>query len=79
MGWDISERGFRIVLSPEVPDVIQRYLARDVDAFLGDLGLSRSDIGAWILHPGGPKVLRATAAALELREGALDFSWECLP
>ena len=78
MGWDISERGFRIVLSPEVPQMVERYLARDVDAFLGDNGLTRADIGAWILHPGGPKVLDATAAALNVPEGALDVSWECL-
>jgi alkylresorcinol/alkylpyrone synthase len=39
MGWEISERGFRIVLSGDVPEVVGRYLPRDVDAFLGDHGL----------------------------------------
>jgi alkylresorcinol/alkylpyrone synthase len=78
MGWDISEKGFRIVLSPEVPQMVERYLARDVDEFLGEMGLARTDIGAWILHPGGPKVLQATMAALALPDGALDISWECL-
>ena len=78
MGWDISEKGFRIVLSREVPEVVEEHLAADVDAFLGDRGLSRSDIGAWVLHTGGPRVLEATAAALELEEGALSASWDCL-
>ncbi len=78
MGWDISEKGFRIVLSPDVPLMVERHLASDVDAFLADMGLARPDIGCWILHPGGPKVLEATAAALSLPEGALDISWECL-
>ncbi|HLK18261.1 MAG TPA: 3-oxoacyl-[acyl-carrier-protein] synthase III C-terminal domain-containing protein [Bryobacteraceae bacterium] len=78
MGWDISEKGFRIVLSREVPEVVQDHLASDVDAFLEEEGLSRSDIGSWVLHTGGPRVLEATAKALALPEGALDASWECL-
>jgi alkylresorcinol/alkylpyrone synthase len=78
MGWDISEKGFRIVLSREVPEVVHDHLASDVDAFLEDEGLSRSDIGSWILHTGGPRVLEATATALELEEDALAASWDCL-
>ena len=34
MGWDISEKGFRIVLSREVPDVVREHLGPDVDALL---------------------------------------------
>ncbi len=78
MGWDISEKGFRIVLSREVPLVVEQFLAADVDAFLGAEGLSRADIGGWILHTGGPRILEATAEALQLPEGALDASWACL-
>lgn len=78
MGWDISEKGFRIVLSREVPEVVQSHLASDVDAFLEEQGLTRADIGTWVLHTGGPRVLEATQAALGLPDGALDASWECL-
>jgi alkylresorcinol/alkylpyrone synthase len=78
MGWDISEKGFRIVLSREVPEVVHDHLASDVDAFLEDEGLTRADIGSWILHTGGPRVLEATATALNLPEDALAASWECL-
>jgi alkylresorcinol/alkylpyrone synthase len=78
MGWDISEKGFRIVLSREVPEVVEKHLASDVDAFLQDQGLARADIGSWILHTGGPRVLEATAAALDLPEDALAASWACL-
>jgi alkylresorcinol/alkylpyrone synthase len=78
MGWDISEKGFQIVLSPELPALIVEHLGHDVDEFLGDHGLTRKDIGRWILHTGGPKILEATAKALELPKQALDASWECL-
>lgn len=78
MGWDISEKGFRIVLSREVPEVVEQNLAGDVDAFLASEGLSRADIGSWVLHTGGPRVLEATSAALQLAPDALDASWACL-
>jgi len=78
MGWDISEKGFEIVLSPQVPDMVRKHLARDVDAFLTDYDLDRGDIDTWIMHTGGPSVLEATADALGLGDGALEVSWECL-
>lgn len=78
MGWKITEKGFRIVLSPEVPVLIREHLGHDVDAFLADQGLKRNDLKSWVLHTGGPKVLEATAAALGLHDGQLDASWECL-
>ncbi len=78
MGWKISEKGFRIELSADVPMVIHEHLKEDVDAFLFDCGLSRGDIGSWIIHTGGPKILEAVASSLELPEGALEASWECL-
>jgi alkylresorcinol/alkylpyrone synthase len=78
MGWDISGKGFRIVLSREVPEVVEKHLAADVDAFLADSGLTRADIGSFILHTGGPRVLEATESALALPPGALDASWDCL-
>jgi alkylresorcinol/alkylpyrone synthase len=78
MGWDIADSGFRIVLSAEVPQVVERFLARDVDAFLADQGLARADVGSWVCHPGGPKVLEAMQAALGLPRDALELTWRSL-
>jgi alkylresorcinol/alkylpyrone synthase len=78
MGWDIGERGFRIVLSKEVPNMVYRHLAGDIDTFLADHDLRRTDIGAWVMHTGGPAILTATENALDLPDGALDASWDCL-
>jgi len=78
MGWNVSERGFRIVLSVEVPKLIRDNLGHDVDSFLADNGHQRSDLRSWVLHTGGPKILEATADALDLHNGELDPSWECL-
>jgi alkylresorcinol/alkylpyrone synthase len=78
MGWAISETGFRIVLSREVPNLVRENLAKDLDEFLAQRGLTRADIGSWALHTGGPKILEATAEALGLKNGELDVSWQCL-
>ncbi len=42
MGWDISEKGFRIVLSREVPEVVREHLGPDVDALLAEHGFKRA-------------------------------------
>ena len=78
MGWDIRDTGFRIVLSPDVPKVVLENLKGDVDKFLACHSLTLADIGSWIFHSGGPKVLEATEAALSLPEGALALSWKSL-
>ncbi|HZI97093.1 MAG TPA: hypothetical protein VFD41_06165, partial [Actinomycetales bacterium] len=78
MGWDIGGSGFRIVLSASVADVVEEHLGQDVTGFLGDHDLKVDDIGPWVAHPGGPKVLHAMARSLGLRPGALDRTWRSL-
>jgi alkylresorcinol/alkylpyrone synthase len=78
MGWDISESGFKIVLSADVPLVARDKLRPDVDAFLAGHGLARADIASWVCHPGGPKVLEAMEESLDLPEGALEVTWRSL-
>ena len=78
MGWDIRDTGFRIVLSPDVPKVVLENLKGDVDAFLESQSLTLPQIGSWIFHSGGPKVLEATETALSLSKDALALSWKSL-
>jgi alkylresorcinol/alkylpyrone synthase len=78
MGWDISEKGFQVVLSAAVPEVVREHLRPDVDKFLGDNGLTRDDIASWVAHPGGPRVLEAMESALQLPPEALAVTWRSL-
>ena len=78
MGWDVRSSGFQIVLSADVPKVVEEHLRDDVDRFLADHGLDRGAIASWVCHPGGPKVLEAMARAMEAPEGALDLTWKSL-
>ncbi len=78
MGWDIVDSGFKVILSPRVPDVVEQNLGADVDGFLAEQGLERGAIRHWIAHTGGPKVLRAIESALSLPCDALERSWRSL-
>ena len=78
MGWDIGTQGFEIVLGPEVPTVVEQYLGDDVTEFLGAHGLNITDVGAWVSHPGGPKVIEAITATLGLPDNALELTWRSL-
>lgn len=78
MGWDIDASGFRLVLAPDVPKVVSQYLGDDVTGFLGGHGLAVDDIGAWVSHPGGPKVIEAITDTLGLPDDALELTWRSL-
>ena len=78
MGWSIGDLGFKIVLSPEVPKVVEEHLLGDVQGFLADNNLQQSDISSYIFHSGGPKVLEAMQTSLNLPKDALAPSWKSL-
>ncbi len=78
MGWDIGEKGFTLVLSPEVPAIIRKNLPVDLGRFLTANGLSREQITSWVLHTGGPKVLEAMADAAGVTQEECALSWQSL-
>jgi alkylresorcinol/alkylpyrone synthase len=78
MGWDVVDRGFRVVLSTDVPAIARERVPPLVRSFLDEHGLSVSDIAAWVTHPGGPKVMDALEEGLSLDRGTLDPSREVL-
>ncbi len=78
MGFDIVDDGFKVVLSAEVPDIVTRFVPGVVDALLDRACRRRSDLSFFISHPGGPKVLKAMAAALEISDDDLGLSYASL-
>jgi alkylresorcinol/alkylpyrone synthase len=74
MGWDVSSNGLGLVLSKDVPKMVDDYLGEEVARFLADHGLSTVDISTWICHPGGPKVLDSIENAIGLPPEALAHS-----
>lgn len=78
MGWDVRSTGLRIVLGAEVPDLVRDNVGADVVAFLAEHGLTVADIGWWVCHPGGPKVIDALAESLGVPLEALALTTESL-
>jgi alkylresorcinol/alkylpyrone synthase len=78
MGWDVGAGGLKIVLDGGVPDVVRTHLGGDVQRFLADHGLTSHDIGWYVAHPGGPKVLEALEEALGVDRDALSLTWDSL-
>lgn len=78
LGWRLGSEGFRIVLTADLADVVERRLAGSVSSFLAGHGLTADDITTWICHPGGPKVIDAVRKCLKLPESAVATSRQSL-
>lgn len=78
MGWDVSERGLKIILNKNVPDVTRDHLAPAIEQFLKDNGVHRNELSQILAHPGGPKVLLALETIMDLPEKSLKHSWSSL-
>jgi alkylresorcinol/alkylpyrone synthase len=78
MGFELKESGFHIVLSKDVPQLIRDRIGELVTAFLDRQGLDRQQIAAFVLHPGGQKLLGYIEEELGLRRQQTQFSWDVL-
>ncbi|MDH6577436.1 3-oxoacyl-[acyl-carrier-protein] synthase III C-terminal domain-containing protein [Kitasatospora sp. MAP5-34] len=74
LGWHIGDTGFRIVLGPELPELVRLHLGEEVRSFLAEHDLKPPDVTAWVCHPGGPKVLDAVQETLGLDANALQLT-----
>ena len=78
MGWDVGAGGLKIVLDAQVPAIVQQYLGQDIRSFLAAHSLQVDDVGAWVSHSGGPKVIEAIEAELGLAGDPLELTWRSL-
>ena len=78
LGWRVGEDSFRIVLLPELVDIVERHIGGTVTSFLAEHDLTVNDITTWMIHPGGPKVINAVRTGLKLPESAVEPSRRAL-
>jgi predicted naringenin-chalcone synthase len=72
MTWDVTDLGFRMSLSPKVPDVLAVHLLPAVTELLRRNGVG--SVAGWAVHPGGPRILETVEDVLGLPSDALDAS-----
>ena len=78
MGFDLRDTGFHIVLSKDVPELIRERVKDLAEGFLARQGLRREDISAFLLHPGGQKLLSFMQEELGLSRADTEISWDIL-
>jgi predicted naringenin-chalcone synthase len=74
MTWEVTDLGFRMGLSAQVPNVLSLHVRKLVDDLLARHGLTIGEIDGWAVHPGGPKILDVVEQELGLPADALDAS-----
>jgi len=72
MGWSVDPLGFGVILRRTVPEFVSSELKPALAQILSRMCLSLADIGRFICHPGGAKVVNAIETALALDQGTLD-------
>nr|HEV7955336.1 3-oxoacyl-[acyl-carrier-protein] synthase III C-terminal domain-containing protein [Candidatus Acidoferrales bacterium] len=78
MGFDLKEGGLHIVLSKDVPQLIRDKIKGLVEGFLASYGLQQDDMAAFVLHPGGQKLLLFIEEELGLPRAMTQYSWDVL-
>jgi alkylresorcinol/alkylpyrone synthase len=78
MGWDVTNSGFKVLLSADIAGLAQSEVRPSMEDFLRRHDLTITDIDHWLVHPGGPRVIQALADGLGLPNEALALSWETL-
>jgi len=76
LGYELRDGGLRVVLSRELPHVVEQHLQSAVASFLAGAGLTINDIDLVAAHPGGPRIFDAVERALGLAPKMLDVSRE---
>ena len=74
LGWRLGVDGFRIILTADLAEVVERCLSSSVSGFLAEHELAVDDVGSWVCHPGGPKVIDAIQQSLKLPDSAVRLS-----
>jgi predicted naringenin-chalcone synthase len=74
MTWDVTDAGFRMGLSPKVPQVLSRHVRALVEKLLAGHGRTLAEVDGWAVHPGGPRILNVVERELDLPPAALATS-----
>lgn len=78
MGWDIVSSGFQIVLSGDVPKIVEERVRPNIAEFLANNKMTLANIDFMVSHPGGPKVLDKLSEITNRPSQDFKHSWNSL-
>ncbi len=78
MEWDISESGFLMTLSMNIPDIIRKEIKSITDKLLEKIQLRIDEIDFFAIHPGGRRILEVIQQELGFPEDKNQFSMNIL-
>lgn len=78
LGFDLTDRGFYPVLRRELVARLVPAAGAAVQELLARNCLGAGDIGAWLLHPGGARILCELEAGLGLEREKTRWSWDSM-
>jgi predicted naringenin-chalcone synthase len=78
MTWDVTDLGFRMGLSPKVPEVLSRHVRPVVGELLAAHDLAVADVSGWAIHPGGRRIVEVVAEQLDLPATLVTPSYDVL-
>ncbi len=78
MEWDISESGFLMTLSVNIPSIIKKEIKGLTDKLLDKIQLGLDEIDYYAIHPGGRRILEVIREELGFEEVQNRFAYHVL-
>ncbi|MEZ0539229.1 type III polyketide synthase [Fibrella arboris] len=78
MAWHVTDYGFEMTLTSEVPSFIQQGIGQMLSRLLERSGLTIGDIGTYALHPGGRRILEVIEGQLGLDQTDNRYAYQVL-
>src|SRR6058998_145918 len=78
MGWEVNDRGLKVLFSRDIPSIVRKCLLPSLEAFLHEQGVPMNSIRHVVAHPGGAKVIEAYEETLGLASEQMNHPREVL-
>src|SRR5688572_13025114 len=78
LGFDLTRQGFYPVLERELVDVLPTAVQNAAARLLGRNGIAPAEVQAWLLHPGGARILSCIEAGLGISRESTRWSWDSM-
>lgn len=78
MAWHISDHGFEMKLSVEVPEVIRSGISALTNRLMNRLNLTQADVDYFAIHPGGKRILEVIEQELGITKSQNGHAYEVM-